>query len=98
MRVKFPRKDVNGVVRALSQGIREEDYPVKATVSVQGNRLLVKVSKMGTSTLYFGVEVRGGGTNLTFQGKDVATFHKPFISDVEDMIEELVERCGGECL
>ena len=60
--------------------------------------LLLKIEKVGTSKIYFEfTETNDKSTTIKEKKREIAMMHKPFASEVEKMVEQiLVDKMGAK--
>jgi len=63
-----------------------------------GNELLLKIEKVGTSKIYFEfAEMGDKSTTIKEKKREIAMMHKPFASEVEKMVDSiLVDKMGAK--
>lgn len=64
----------------------------------EGGNLIVKISKLGTSTLQFDRSEQGDDTIFTLSVEKIAFAHKAFKDEVKSKLVHLIEKSGGKVL
>ena len=59
-------------------------------------QLLVKISKLGTSTLIFDHVDSKEGAHFSLSGEKIALSHKPMKGEVKSKIFKVIEKAGGK--
>lgn len=100
MKFFTPLHNSKEIVDFIQAALKSSDLPAKVAASLEGDdKVKVTISKFGTSTLNFSVQPSGEGSECTLVSQDIATFHKPFIADVEAwVVEHVVIASGGKVL
>lgn len=98
MRAFFKDKDPNAIIAAIRVVIQGRRLGELTRLSLQGDRILASISKMGTSTLTFAITPRDNGTEVTLTEEKLALAHRPLRREVHDKFVRIVEQAGGELL
>jgi hypothetical protein len=76
----------------LSQKIKK-DY---VKVEWRGDDLLVSIDKGGKSEFHISLKPEGDTVSLKEVKRNIAFLHKPFVSEVERMIDDIIGSIGGK--
>lgn len=97
-----PQKSLDEVKQKLLEQLAQVSVPVDISFEIQESQLEVEISKWGTSRLSFISHPHfvdeAEGLVLTLQKQDIATAHRAFAETMEKVLEELVNKVGGQKL
>ena len=101
MKVQFTETDPANVLEAIKAAMAGRKLGDIVDFTLEGQQLLVTISKMGTSTLTFHQETNAGkssaagGLTYNLAKEKIAFTHKAFKSEVERKIVQVIEQAGG---
>lgn len=83
-------KNLEDVKSDLKKIISEEIKKDYVKTSWDQNELCIKIEKGGTSEIRIGLQEKEGKVLISEIKRNIAFLHKPFISDVEKMIDHIL--------
>ena len=96
MKIEFPNKPTDQIIKDINDVLEKRAFPQAVSLSHNGKELLVKVSKMGTSTLIFTRTDAKKRAQFSLTFEDIAFAHKPFYGEVKDQLLSVVKEAGGK--
>lgn len=94
MRCIMP-KSYAEAVDALKGYIKREKLSDIVAVKDEPSELIIKISKLGTSTLTFAVTEKDGTTEFLLIKENIAFSHKAYKSKIIKYVTDMVEQEGG---
>jgi hypothetical protein len=99
MKVQFPKKIANGeLVTNLQASLAGRSLGDLVSISEHSQGIVIKISKLGTSTLQFDREEDGKFAIFTLTSEKIAFAHKAFKDDVKTKLISVIEKTGGTVL
>lgn len=99
MKVQFPKKIKNGeLVTNLQASMAGRALGDLVSISEHSEGIVIKISKLGTSTLQFDREDEGAFAVFTLTSEKIAFAHKAFKDDVKAKLVTVIEKSGGTIL
>lgn len=95
MQISFEEKDPNKVIETIKSVMGGRQLSKMVTFEYTSDQLLVKISKLGTSTLTFDHVKSDQGTQFALSGEKIALSHKPMKGEVKAKIFKVIEKAGG---
>ncbi|APJ02511.1 hypothetical protein [Silvanigrella aquatica] len=83
-------EDINSVKSRLSNLIAQEIKKDYVKTSWNKNELIIKIEKMGTSEISIELKDDNGTVNICEVRRKIAMMHKPFASEVEKMVDDIL--------
>ncbi|MEW5852479.1 MAG: hypothetical protein AB2A00_27070 [Myxococcota bacterium] len=88
-------KDIVDKVRGALQGRKLGEM---SRLDVQGDRIVMTISKLGTSVLEFQTTERPDGTEVALVAEKLALAHRALRGEVKEKLAKVVEKAGGKVL
>ena len=98
MIVQFTKKPTGDIVSAITKTMEGRSLGDLVSIHEAGNGLLVKISKLGTSTLEFERKDDGQFAVFTLTTEKIAFAHKAFKSEVTAKLVHVIEKSGGKVI
>lgn len=98
MKVQFPKQSNADIILALRKIMEGRSLGDLVSIEDQEGDLLLKISKLGTSTLTF---TRTEGTDkveYVLSSEKIAFAHKAFKDDVKEKLVQVIQKAGGTVL
>jgi len=83
-------------VESARRAVAAMRLPVRVTVALDGNRLVVTVERLGRSVLRYDLDRRGTGFTARLSSRQIAPLHLPFGDDFLDTVTRVLHRVAGE--
>ena len=96
MKIEFPKKPTPQIIKDLNGVLDKRAFPQTISLSHESNDLVVKISKMGTSTLIFTRTDAKKRAEFSLTSENIAFAHKPFYGQFKDELLSVVEEAGGK--
>ena len=96
MKIQFAQKPTAQIVRDLSDVLNKRAFQQTILLSHKSNEIVVKISKMGTSTLIFTRTDAKKRAEFSLTSEDIAFAHKPFYVEFKDQLLSVVKEAGGK--
>ena len=85
------------LIKLFEDKLSSSEFAEMVTISVDEYRqVVVKIRKVGTSTILFATEETATSCVLTLKSADVSFFHKKHIGEVYAWISGVVTEMGGQ--
>lgn len=88
-------KTIDAVKSELSKVIANEIKKDYVKTSWDQNELCIKIEKGGTSEIRIGLKEKDGKVLISEVKRNIAFLHKPFIGEVEKMIDHILDQKLG---
>ena len=98
MKVQFSKKPTGDIASAIKKTMEGRSLGDIVSVDAAENSLLVKISKLGTSTLEFERKDDGEFAIFTLTTEKIAFAHKAFKNEVTEKLVHVIEKSGGKVL
>lgn len=99
MKFNMPYATAKECIQRLMDVVDSKEMPVEIKMRFSGNILNVIIKKIGTTNLFFSIEVRATEEKVwrefSLYKKEVSWWHKKYIGEFENTIYALVEEAGG---
>ena len=97
MKIEFTLEDTDQVISAIQETLGDRKLAKIVSFSNENQNLMVKISKLGTSTLTFSCVSQDP---LTFElsNEKVALSHRAFRDEVKEKLYQVVKSSGGKVL
>lgn len=96
MKIRFDEKDPQKIVSNIKKVMGERELAKMVDFECADEEIVVKISKLGTSTLVFSHAPAGAGSQLELQSEKIAFAHKAFKDEVKDKIMKVIQQAGGK--
>ena len=98
MKIKFTKQPNSEIISALQKTMEGRALGQIVSVGEEGGNLIVKISKLGTSTLQFDRSEQGNDLIFTLSVEKIAFAHKAFKDEVKSKFVSVIEKSGGKVL
>lgn len=98
MKIQFPKQSNAQVITALQKVLTGRSLGDLVSLEDQDNNLVMKISKLGTSSLIFSRSEVGANVLYTLTEEKIAFAHRAFKDDVKAKLENVVTKAGGSVL
>jgi hypothetical protein len=98
MKIKFSKQPNSDIISALRQTMEGRALGQLVSIGEEDGHLVVKISKLGTSTLQFNRSEQGSDAIFTLTVEKIAFAHKAFKDEVKSKFVQVVEKSGGTVL
>ena len=98
MKIRFPKKTNNDIISAIQQTMSGRSIADLVSIGEDSGSLMVKISKLGTSTLLFERKDDGDFALFTLTTEKIAFAHKAFKDEVKQKLVHIIEKSGGTVL
>lgn len=98
MKVQFKIQPNSNIIDAIRKTMEGRALGDIVSIDEEGGQLVVKISKLGTSTLSFNRLEKDGHAVFTLASEKIAFAHKAFKDDVKTKFLHVVEKSGGTVL
>lgn len=96
MKVTFKsEKDANKIISKIKTAMGDRQLGQMVDFSCEGKQVVVTISKLGTSKLFFDHKVQGDDSQLTLTSEKIALTHKAFKDEVTEKILSVIKQAGG---
>lgn len=98
MKIKYAKQPNSTIISALQKAMEGRSLGDIVSLGDEGGNLIVKISKLGTSTLQFDRSEQGNDTIFTLSVEKIAFAHKAFKDEVKSKLVHVIEKSGGKVL
>jgi hypothetical protein len=98
MKLKFKKQSNQAIIKSLEDAMAGRNLKDLISLEDQDNCLVVKISKLGTSTLTFSRTDHGEDAQFILSSEKIAFAHKAFKNDVTDKLIHIIKKAGGEVI
>jgi hypothetical protein len=98
MKFFFPNNDTDSVIGDLKKSLSGRKLGEMVAIDKDGKDVVVKISKLGTSTITFSPKQATGGQEWSLKSEKIALSHRAFKDDVLAKLNSIVEGIGGKTL
>lgn len=98
MKIQFPKQSNADVIASLQKVLSGRAIGDMISLEDKGASMLMKISKLGTSTLTFSRSEAGDKVIYTLSEEKIAFAHRAFKDEVKDKLTSVVEKAGGQML
>ncbi len=95
MKISFKETDAKKIVKTLADSLEDRELGKICKFSLDGNNIIITISKMGTSEIVFAGKPAKDGMEFALSKEKIAFTHRPFKDEVIDKIRKVVSGCGG---
>lgn len=95
MKINYSNDDPNQVVSLIEQNLSGRKLGKLVSLDLSGDQLIVTLSKMGTSKLFFDLKNVAGGVEFLLTEEKVALSHRAFKNEVKEKLVSVIENTGG---
>ncbi|MFY7928877.1 MAG: hypothetical protein ACOVS5_08385 [Oligoflexus sp.] len=95
MNIQFPDKDPQAIISRLQEIMGDRELGKMVQFEMVGGEMVVKISKLGTSTLHFTCTPGDKGCHFSLAKEKIALAHKPLKGEVTSKIIKVIEKAGG---
>lgn len=86
----------NDFIKKVTDSLSGRELGKIASVSLSGENVVIKFSKLGTSEVIFNLNKDTNGFKCTHQSEKIAFTHKAFRSDIEGKLSKVLELNGAK--
>ena len=96
MNIQFQETDPKKALKAINEALDERDLKKMVSIGLEGEDLVVVISKLGKSRLRF-TPGKGEDKGLSYSltNEKIALSHRAFKEDVTEKIKVLLKDAGG---
>lgn len=98
MKIYFKEKSPRKVMVAIQNTIKGRKIGEMLSFDLNGERMAIQVSQMGTSTLEFTYQPKDEGLLFELSTEKIAFAHKPFMGEMRQKLNNIITTSGGEIL
>lgn len=98
MKIKFSKQPNSTIISAIQKTMEGRALGDLVSIGEEGGNLVVKISKLGTSTLQFDRSEHGSDAIFTLSVEKIAFAHKAFKDEVKSKLVHVIEKSGGTVL
>jgi hypothetical protein len=98
MKVQFTKQSNELIISALKKTMDGRAISDLVSIGEDKGGLLVKISKLGTSTLQFDRSDNDEFAVFTLSEEKIAFAHRAFKDDVKSKLVHIIEKSGGKIL
>jgi hypothetical protein len=98
MKVQFTKKSTGEIVSSIRKTMEGRSLGDLVSIDESGQGLMVKISKLGTSTLEFERKDEGDIAIFTLTTEKIAFAHKAFKNEVTEKLVHVIEKSGGKVI
>lgn len=98
MKLKFPKKSNGDIIKSIEQAMAGRGLGDLVSLQDEGQSILLKISKLGTSVLTFSRSESSDGVELNLTSEKIAFAHKAFKDDVKQKFGQVITKAGGTIL
>ena len=95
MQIQFPDTDPQVIVEKLENAMTGRQLSKMVSFNMAGGEMVVTISKLGTSSLYFTCDKSATGCHFALIKEKIALAHRPLKSEVTEKIVKVIEKAGG---
>jgi len=96
LKISFTEKDPNKIIEKITDALGGRELGKMVQFHLQGEDLVVTISKLGTSTLTFTNKGNKSGLKYELTNEKIAFTHKAFKDDVKAKLHKVIEQAGGK--
>lgn len=98
MKVQFAKQSTQTIITGLRQAMDGRALGDMVSIDEERGGLLVKISKLGTSSLQFDRSENGEFAVFTLSEEKIAFAHRAFKDEVKSKLVHIIEKSGGKVL
>lgn len=98
MKIRFPKQANNDIISAIQKTMSGRSLGDLVSIGEESGSLMVKISKLGTSTLLFERKDESEFAVFTLTTEKIAFAHKAFKDEVKQKLVHVIEKSGGTVL
>jgi hypothetical protein len=98
MKVQFAKQSTQTIITGLRQAMDGRALGDMVSIDEERGGLLVKISKLGTSSLQFDRSENGEFAVFTLSEEKIAFAHRAFKDEVKSKLVHIIEKSGGKIL
>ena len=99
MKFSFSKKQTNkSIIESIQTAMGGRSLKDLVQFEETGKDIVVKISKLGTSTLTFHRTEKGDNAVIELASEKIAFAHKAFKDDVKDKLVGVIEKAGGKLI
>jgi hypothetical protein len=98
MKVQFAKQSTQTIINGIRQAMDGRALGDVVSIDEERGGLLVKISKLGTSSLQFDRSENGEFAVFTLSEEKIAFAHRVFKDEVKSKLVHIIEKSGGKIL
>lgn len=98
MKVYFEGKDRHKILENIKIAMGDRRLAELVQFSLDGGKLEVTISKLGTSVIHFSEQETGSGLEYALKSEKIALTHRSFKDEVREKIIHCLEKAGGKVI
>ena len=98
MKIQFPKLSNAEIISSLQKVLSGRSLGDLVSIEDLGNSMVMKISKLGTSSLTFSRAESDKEVTYTLTDEKIAFAHRAFKDDVKEKLVHVVEKAGGKML
>lgn len=98
MKIQFPSQSTSDIINSLKKELSGRSLGDLVSLDSSGHDLIMKISKLGTSSLIFSRSENPGAVVFTLTSEKIAFAHKAFKDDVKQKLQQVIIKVGGTVL
>ena len=87
--------DPEGFVESARRAVATMRLPVRVTLTLEGDSLIVAVERLGRSVLRYDLDRHGTGFTARLRSRKVAPLHRPFGNDFLETVTRVLGQVAG---
>jgi hypothetical protein len=96
MEIILPTKPTDRLINVIEKVIDRRGLSDNVSLSHEGKQLVVRVSRLGTSTLIFSRTDARRKAHFSLTSEEIAMSHRFSYSEFANQLRSIVEEAGGE--
>ncbi|MCX6117033.1 MAG: hypothetical protein NT027_05805 [Proteobacteria bacterium] len=98
MKIQFSKQSTEEVIASLKKEMTGRSLSDIVSMESDSGKLIIKISKLGTSTLTFDREERDSNIVFSLSSEKIAFAHKAFKDEVKEKLSGIIGKAGGKIL
>jgi hypothetical protein len=98
MKVQFAKQSTQTIITGIRQAMDGRALGDMVSIDEERGGLLVKISRLGTSSLQFDRSENGEFAVFTLSEEKIAFAHRAFKDEVKSKLVHIIEKSGGKIL
>lgn len=95
MRFSFDNTTPQEVIQRMTKELKTRELDKRVTFDLSKTELVVTIRRLGRSRLVFDIKSSDKGHEFSLREQQTALAHRPFRTEVEKLIQEVVDDLGG---
>lgn len=91
----FNNMTIDEAHKSIDEALKTFEMPKIASLNWQDNDMTITIEKMGVSKVSYRLKQDGKDTLMSEISRQISPFHRPFVTTVQSIIEQVLVKSGA---